>query len=111
MLIDSCVTKNDLAYSSPYLRDVEIKDSSLSGFTFGNLGEKAESEDLYYGYGMPQMQKIVGMDEVCSAPEFSVSSGTYHEEFELSLSSDASAEIYYTTDGSYPTAERSDGSV
>ncbi|HIW86352.1 MAG TPA: leucine-rich repeat protein [Candidatus Eubacterium faecipullorum] len=108
VLIDSCVTKNDLAYSSPYLRDVEIKDSSLSGFTFGNLGEKAESEDLYYGYGMPQMQKIVGMDEVCSAPEFSVSSGTYHEEFELSLSSDASAEIYYTTDGSYPTAERSE---
>lgn len=108
LLIDSCVTKNDPAYSSPYLRDVEIKDSSLSGFTFGNLGEKAESEDLYYGYGMPQMQKIVGMDEVCSAPEFSVSSGTYHEEFELSLSSDASAEIYYTTDGSYPTAERSE---
>lgn len=108
VLIDSCVTKNDLAYSSPYLRDVEIKDSSLSGFTFGNLGEKAESEELYYGYGMPQMQKIVGMDEVCSAPEFSVSSGTYHEEFELSLSSDASAEIYYTTDGSYPTAERSE---
>lgn len=108
VLIDSCVTKNDLAYSSPYLRDVEIKDSSLSGFTFGNLGEKAESEDLYYGYGMPQMQKIVGMDEVCSAPEFSVSSGTYHDEFELSLSSDTGAEIYYTTDGSYPTAERSE---
>lgn len=108
VLIDSCVTKNDLAYSSPYLRDVEIKDSSLSGLTFGNLGEKAESEELYYGNGMPQMQKIVGMDEVCSAPEFSVSSGTYHEKFELSLSSDASAEIYYTTDGSYPTAERSE---
>lgn len=108
VLIDSCVTKNDLAYSTPYLRDVEIKDSSLSGFTFGNLGEKAESEELYYGNGMPQMQKIVGMDEVCSAPEFSVSSGTYHEKFELSLSSDASAEIYYTTDGSYPTAERSE---
>lgn len=108
VLIDSCVTKNDLAYSSPYLRDVEIKDSSLSGFTFGNLGEKAESEELYYGNGMPQMQKIVGMDEVCSAPEYSVSSGTYHEKFELSLSSDASAEIYYTTDGSYPTAERSE---
>ena len=108
VLIESCVTKNDLAYSSPYLIDIEIEDSSLSGFTFGNLGEKAESEDLYYGYGMPQMQKIVGMDEVCSAPEFSVSSGTYHEKFELSLSSDASAEIYYTTDGSYPTAERSE---
>ena len=108
LLIDSCVTKNDLAYSSPYLRDIEIKDSSLSSLTFGNLGEKAKSEELYYGYGMPQMQKIVGMDEVCSAPEFSVSSGTYHEEFELSLSSDASAEIYYTTDGSYPTAERSE---
>ena len=108
VLIDSCVTKNDLAYSSPYLRDVEIKDSSLSGFTFGNLGEKAESEDLYYGYGMPQMQKIVGMDEICSAPVFSLSSGIYHDEFELSLSSDAGAEIYYTTDGSYPTAERSE---
>ena len=108
LLIESCVTKNDLAYSSPYLIDIEIEDSSLSGFTFGNLGEKAESEELYYGNGMPQMQKIVGMDEVCSAPEFSVSSGTYHEKFELSLSSDASAEIYYTTDGSYPTAERSE---
>lgn len=108
VLIDSCVSKDELAYSSPYLRDVEINDDSLSGFTFGNLSEKAESEELYYGYGMPQMQKIVGMDEICSAPAFSVSSGTYHEEFELSLSSDAGAEIYYTTDGSYPTAERSE---
>ena len=108
VLIDSCVTKDELAYSSPYLRDIEIKDDSLSGFVFGNLGDKAESEDLYYGYGMPQMQKIVGMDEICSAPEFSVSSGTYNNEFEVSLSSDMGAEIYYTTDGSYPTAERSE---
>ena len=107
VLIDSCVTKDKMNYSSPYLSAVEISNDSLLSFTSFNLGDKAESEDLYYGYGMPQMQKIVGIDNECTAPSFSVSSGKYHNEFQLSLTAAEGAKIYYTTDGSYPTAERS----
>lgn len=107
VLIGSCVTKDEMNYSSPYLSAVEISNDSLLSFTSFNLGDKAESEDLYYGYGMPQMQKIVGIDNECTAPSFSVSSGKYHNEFQLSLTAAEGAKIYYTTDGSYPTAERS----
>lgn len=107
VLIDSCVTKDKMTYSSQYLSAVEISNDSLLSFTSFNLGDKAESVDLYYGYGMPQMQKIVGIADECTSPSFSVSSGKYHNEFQLSLTAAEGAKIYYTTDGSYPTSERS----
>lgn len=102
-LIDSCVNQNEINYESPYLKAIEISNDYLTGFVFG---EEAESEDLYYGYGMPQMQQIVGADNKCTSPVFSVSSGIYNNEFELALTADNNSDIYYSLDGTYPSANR-----
>lgn len=99
-LIDSCVTQNEINYTSPYLKEVEISDNNFSNIVFG---DEAESENLFYGYGMPQMQKIVGQENKCNSPIFSVSSGIYHDELELELTAESDSSIYYTTDGTYPS--------
>lgn len=99
-LIDSCITQSKLNYRSNYLSDVKISDSYLSGYVAcGN----ADDESLFYGYGMPQMQVLVGIENICSSPVFSVSSGIFNDEFELTITADENSEIYYTTDGSYPS--------
>ncbi|MBR1572609.1 MAG: chitobiase/beta-hexosaminidase C-terminal domain-containing protein [Lachnospiraceae bacterium] len=41
-------------------------------------------------------------DNVVSAPEFSISAGSYNDDFDLELSSSKGDTIYYTTDGSNP---------
>ncbi len=99
-LIDSCVNQKELNYSSKYLSAVEMSTEYLGGFTA--VGNPTD-ESLCYGYGMPQMQKLVGLNDKCSIPEFSVSSGVYNDEFELEITADSDAEIYYTIDGSYPS--------
>jgi len=99
-LIDSCINQKELNYSSKYLSAVEMSTEYLSGFTaIGN----STDESLCYGYGMPQMQKLAGLINKCSTPEFSVLSGVYNDEFELEITADSDAEIYYTIDGSYPS--------
>lgn len=99
-LIASCIGQSDLNYSSDYLSDVEISVSYLSGYTaYGNPDDEA----LFYGYGMPQMQVLAGLEDRCGSPVFSVSSGTFNDEFELTITAGENAEIYYTTDGSYPS--------
>ena len=77
----------------------------------------AESDSLYYGHGLPQIDLLFQFSETferSEAPSFSVDSGHYiDEEFDLIISS-PDAEIYYTQDESYPTKEngiRFDGSV
>ena len=42
---------------------------------------------------------------VCEAPEFKPEEGTYKEVQEITISSDTEGEIYYTTDGTDPTAK------
>lgn len=100
-LIKSCINKEDINYSSPYLKNIEIDSYTLRN-TF--IKDEAESEKLYYGYGLPQMEGLVGLNKKCSLPVFSVSSGVYNNEFELEITAEDNAEIYYTTDGSYPSA-------
>ncbi len=99
-LIDSCINQKELNYSSKYLSAVEMSIEYLGGFTA--IGNPTD-ESLCYGYGMPQMQKLAGLINKCSTPEFSVSSGVYNDEFELEITADSDAEIYYTIDGSYPS--------
>ena len=101
-LIDSCINQKELNYNSKYLSAVEISIEYLGGFTA--VGSP-DNESICYGYGMPQMQKLVGLVNKCSSPEFSVLSGIYSDEFELEITSDSNSEIYYTTDGSYPSNE------
>lgn len=99
-LIDSCVTQSEINYKSQYYRAIEISDENLNGFVQqGN----PESEKLFYGYGMPQMQAIAGINTKSSSVNFSISSGTYNDEFELTLSTEDNADIYYTADERYPS--------
>ena len=44
-------------------------------------------------------------DYVSAAPEFTPEEGTYTEVQEITITSDTGGEIYYTTDGTEPTAE------
>ncbi len=44
-------------------------------------------------------------DYISTAPEFSLEEGTYSEVQEVSLTADSGEEIYYTTDGTEPSAE------
>ncbi len=44
-------------------------------------------------------------DYISAEPEFSLKEGTYSEVQEVALSSDTGGEIYYTTDGTEPTAQ------
>ena len=99
-LIDSCIHKDDINFQSQYYSDIEIPASDLYGYFQEDI---VETEDLYYGYGLPQVESVVGKTATTNKPVFSVSSGIYNSEFYLSISSDTDAEIYYTTDGSYPS--------
>ena len=100
LLIDSCIHKDYVNFQSPYYSDIEIPASDLYGYFQEDI---VETEDLYYGYGLPQVEAVVGKTATTNKPVFSVSSGIYNSEFYLSISSDTDAEIYYTTDGSYPS--------
>lgn len=99
-LIDYCINKDDVNFQSPYYSDIEIPASELYGYFQEDI---TEIEDLYYGYGLPQMEAVVGKTVTTNKPVFSVNSGIYNSEFYLSISADKDAEIYYTTDGSYPS--------
>jgi uncharacterized repeat protein (TIGR02543 family) len=43
------------------------------------------------------------IDDICSDPVFSQESGFYDDAFDLTISHDSDATVYYTTDGSIPT--------
>lgn len=100
-LIKSCISKEEINYSSSYLKAIDISIDNMRGLS---IKEIPHTESLYYGYGLPQMQEIIGIDEKCSSPLFSLSSGIYNDEFQLEITADENAEIYYTTDGSYPSS-------
>lgn len=99
-LIDSCIQKQEINFQTPYYSDIEIPASELYGYFQEDI---TETEDLYYGYGLPQIEELIGKTETTNIPRFSVNSGIYNSEFYLSIIADKDVEIYYTTDGSYPS--------
>lgn len=99
-LIDSCIQKEEIIFQSPYYSDIEIPTSDLYGYFQEDI---AETEDLYYGYGLPQIEELIGKTETKNKPSFGVNSGIYNSEFYLSITASKNDEIYYTTDGSYPS--------
>ncbi len=101
-ITDSCISYEDIIYDGLYLDDIEIPEGNL----FYGINGIAESEKLYYGNGMPQLQQIVGCKSVCNSPKFSIKPGIYHNAFELSIIADDGCEIYYTLDGTYPSKNR-----
>ncbi len=64
-----------------------------------------ENKEIYYGAGMPDLMRCVTGGKAQSV-EFSLDSGHYVDtDLLLSMSAGENAEIYYTTDNSYPTRE------
>lgn len=102
-LINSCVSMKDLAYYDNFHPVEEYIPEFANYFAV----DDPETEEECYGYGMPQILKSMNIAEQNSSVAFSVESGIYHNEFELVLSADDGAEIYYTTDESYPSANNS----
>lgn len=101
-LIDSCIKPSDMSYFSPYIKGLDI---DIMTFIYKSYENDAKDESLYYGYGMPQIQKIIGENIKSKSPKFSVSSGIYNNKFEVSIMADEDSTIYYTTDGKYPTTK------
>lgn len=99
-LMESCVSQSEMNYKNKYYRAIEISNEYLAGFV--QLGNP-EAEELFYGHGMPQMQYIAGLNSECNSVDFSISSGVYNDEFELTLSTNDDSEIYYTTNEKYPS--------
>lgn len=99
-LIDSCVPMKDLAYYDGFHA---VEEYALDLATYFAVDDPKTDEECF-GYGMPQILKAMNITEQNSFVSFSVQTGTYHNEFEVTLSADDGSEIYYTTDESYPSA-------
>ncbi len=108
ILVESAVPYEKLSYHDGFhvINDYEINEDNNFGEAF--IASFNDDENLYYGYGMPQIQNAVGIAldyEDAIKPEFSVDSGTFHEAFEVTISAPEGYEIYYTTDETYPSKD------
>lgn len=62
--------------------------------------------DPTYGWGLVSLRDFQWDDGICKAPEFSLKAGNYGVQATVSLTCDTpDVQIYYTTDGTLPTAE------
>lgn len=110
-LKNSCVTFEDLNYHDGFHKDLEFFLSDTDGDGSTSAGwTKAyadyptpDNKEVYYGSGMPNVPAAI-IGERTQAVSFSVESGHYIDRvFNLKLLSEEGAEIYYTTDQSYPS--------
>lgn len=108
ILIDSAVPYEELSYYDGFHIMYGYEGEEFWKFHMAFVEEYINDENLYYGCGMPQMLNAVGIAlgyEDAIKPEFSVESGTYHDEFEVSISAPENYEIYYTIDETYPAKD------
>lgn len=107
-LTHTALTYEDLYYHDNLHPITEDQGMPIWG-NFFHRYEDTSHKQIYYGSGMPQADMaIVFQNEAprTQTPCFSQEGGHYvDEEFDLILSSEAGAEIYYTQDESYPTKE------
>lgn len=108
ILIESSVPYEELFYHDGFhvIEDYDYSDDNAPKEAL--IEDMASDESLYYGYGMPQIQNAIGIVlgyEKAIKPEISVESGTYHDEFKVTISAPEGYEIYYTTDEVYPTKD------
>ena len=110
-LKNSCVTFDDLNYHDGFHKDLEFflmdtdgDGSSSAGATRAFADHPTpDNKEVYYGNGMPNVPACI-LGERTQPVSFSVESGHYIDRtFDLKLSSEKGAEIYYTTDQSYPS--------
>lgn len=108
ILIESAVPYEDLSYYDGFHIMYGYEGEEYWDLYEAFVEEIIDDESLYYGYGMPQTQNAVGIAlgyEEAIKPEFSVESGTYNDEFEVTISAPEGYEIYYTTDETYPAKD------
>ncbi len=108
ILINASVPYESLSYYDGFHRMYGYDSEDSEELKEAFVEEYIDDESLYYGYGMPQIQNAVGIAlgyEEAIKPEFSVESGTYHDEFEVTVSAPKGYEIYYTTDETYPAKD------
>ena len=110
-LKNSCVTFDDLYYHDGFHKDLEffLRDTDGDGFCSAGVTRAfadhptPDNKEVYYGNGMPNVPACI-LGERTQPVSFSVESGHYIDRrFDLKLSSEEGAEIYYTTDQSYPS--------
>lgn len=109
-LIQSCVHRDNLAYHDGFhiITDYDVSDTSGDQPTNTFFGIGTEKEELYYGYGMPQIASAIAVatdrNTVVEKPKFSLESGTYNEAIQVEIDFPEGYSVYYTTDESYPSA-------
>ncbi|MCD7796422.1 MAG: chitobiase/beta-hexosaminidase C-terminal domain-containing protein [Clostridiales bacterium] len=103
-LADTAVSYEDLAYHDGFHAVEEYDYSDPYGTYKKTVVEgDCENEELFYGCGMPQILSAMNITEQNEAVEFSVSSVTYHNEFEVTLTAGENCDVYYTTNETYPS--------
>lgn len=110
-LIESCITYDNLPYYDGFNEisdyDVNAPSDNQPYLTLFEIG--TEKEELYYGYGMPQVSTAVAIATDgfvnIDAPQFSLSSGTYNEAVKVELLVPTGYDVYYTTDDTYPSSK------
>ncbi len=108
ILIESSVPYESLSYYDGFHIMYGYEDEEYLDLRETFVEEYIDDESLYYGFGMPQIQNAVGIAlgyEEAIKPVFSVESGTYHDEFKVTISAPEGYEIYYTTDETYPAKD------
>ena len=105
---DSCYTFEQLNWHDSIHRNEGLRFEGLNHYedyrTFTQYLHPCEDERLYYGAGMPNFALAIGMEQ-CEQVSFSVDPGHYRRDnLALTLSGEEGSTIYYTDDGSFPTA-------
>lgn len=100
-LIDSCIPMESLKYHDGFH---EIEEYVID-LNWPIMKSDPKTDEECFGYGMPQILRAMQITENNSPVEFSVQSGSYHKAFELTLTADEGADIYYTTEEVYPSPE------
>lgn len=108
-LIRSCVPYEELSYYDGFHAVEQYDYSDHSGIQpdrYFSDGVTPNKEELYYGYGMPQIVSLVSkIDSAIDKPIFSLPTGTYHEKKTLEITVPDGYKVYYTTDESYPSSQ------
>ena len=104
-----CVSYEHLTYHDGFHPIEEDQGVFHAAMNYYEWYGDVESDTLYYGKGMPQIDLLFEFPDGytrTSTPSFSVDGGHYvDEEFDLMITSESDAEIYFTQDESYPTKE------